>query len=359
MSDRTVTPVLVVGGGVAGLSIAWRLRALGVAAPVLEARDRVGGRTRTVRSGGVDADLGAAWYWPHHVRVAALAEHLGLRTLPQHDAGDALVERPTSVVRMVGPGAAGARRIAGGAQRLSDRLAADLAGDVHLGVRVTHVAHTGEVVRVTCTDGRVLDTAHLVLAVPPRVIADTITFTPGLPATLEAALRRTPTWMGGTAKIVLRYARPFWRAMGLSGLAVSQRGPLGEVHDHTPTPASEGALMGFYAGAGAYVGDAALRLPRVLAQLGRLFGDAAGAPLSVHEHAWWEDDTTSTAADRAPLFDHPRYGDPALARGWWHDTLWFAATETAAAQGGYLDGAIEAADRVVAALQARGVARGA
>ena len=357
MTGDAVSPVVVVGGGVAGLCTAWRLRALGVSALVLEARDRVGGRTRTVSSGEVDADLGAAWYWPHHPRIAELAEQLGVPTFPQHEAGDALFESPTSVVRFRASTAAGARRFAGGAQRLSDRLAAELTGQVHCGVRVTRVerASTDPVLTITCADGRRLHARHLVLAVPPRVIVDTITFAPDLPAALVDTLRRTPTWMGGTAKIVLHYPRPFWRDAGLSGFAVSQRGPLGEVHDHTPITGTDGALMGFFAGAGAYAGGDALRLERVLAQLRRLFGEAAGTPLAVHEHAWWEDDTTSTAADRVPLLEHPGYGDPMLARGWWDETLWFAATETAPAQGGYLDGAIEAADRVVAQLQARGV----
>jgi monoamine oxidase len=53
--------VVVVGAGVAGLTAARALRGSGVDVVVVEARDRVGGRTHTVDVGGVPVDLGAAW----------------------------------------------------------------------------------------------------------------------------------------------------------------------------------------------------------------------------------------------------------------------------------------------------------
>jgi monoamine oxidase len=54
--------VLVVGGGVAGLAAARRLRAAGVEVLVLEARDRLGGRIWTASLvDGLDVDIGASW----------------------------------------------------------------------------------------------------------------------------------------------------------------------------------------------------------------------------------------------------------------------------------------------------------
>jgi monoamine oxidase len=51
--------VVVVGAGVAGLSCARALQARNVTVTVLEARDRAGGRVRTVRVGGEPVELGA------------------------------------------------------------------------------------------------------------------------------------------------------------------------------------------------------------------------------------------------------------------------------------------------------------
>lgn len=55
------TKVLVVGAGVAGLTAARLLHDAGVDVTVIEARDRVGGRTWTSPVGDATVDLGAAW----------------------------------------------------------------------------------------------------------------------------------------------------------------------------------------------------------------------------------------------------------------------------------------------------------
>ena len=72
------TSPLIVGGGLSGLSLAYRLAAQGRDFMVLEARDRFGGRILGQDVGGGAFDLGPAWFWPGQPRIAALIARLGL-----------------------------------------------------------------------------------------------------------------------------------------------------------------------------------------------------------------------------------------------------------------------------------------
>jgi monoamine oxidase len=79
--------VLVVGAGVAGLVAARELVKRGRSCLLLEARDRVGGRTLTQRLGKDWVDLGGQWIGPTQDRLAALARELDVPTFPQHHQG--------------------------------------------------------------------------------------------------------------------------------------------------------------------------------------------------------------------------------------------------------------------------------
>jgi monoamine oxidase len=80
--------VVVVGAGFAGLAAARALVAAGVDVIVLEARDRVGGRSYTrPASDGTLIDLGGQWIGPTQDRLAALAEAVGVTTFPTYNDG--------------------------------------------------------------------------------------------------------------------------------------------------------------------------------------------------------------------------------------------------------------------------------
>jgi monoamine oxidase len=85
--------VIVVGAGLAGLVAARQLVAAGRSVLVVEARDRVGGRTVNASIGaGKVTEMGGQWVGPGQDRVLALARELGVETFPTYHEGRNLLE---------------------------------------------------------------------------------------------------------------------------------------------------------------------------------------------------------------------------------------------------------------------------
>jgi monoamine oxidase len=87
--------VVVAGAGLSGLAAARELEAAGLDVVVLEARDRVGGRTLNQAVGeGPDevVELGGQWVGPTQHEAMGLVRELGLATHPTHAVGKNLFE---------------------------------------------------------------------------------------------------------------------------------------------------------------------------------------------------------------------------------------------------------------------------
>jgi len=61
MKKKRSPSVIVIGGGMAGISAARTLQDASFQVVVLESRDRIGGRVHTDYSFGFPVDLGASW----------------------------------------------------------------------------------------------------------------------------------------------------------------------------------------------------------------------------------------------------------------------------------------------------------
>lgn len=87
--------VVVVGAGLSGLKAAYDIQKAGYSCLVVEARDRVGGKTLSVNPLGDDksVDLGAAWINDtNQSYIYNLAKSLGLSMVQQNTVGDVVLE---------------------------------------------------------------------------------------------------------------------------------------------------------------------------------------------------------------------------------------------------------------------------
>ena len=344
--------ILIIGGGLSGLALADMLQAQGAEYLLVEGRDRLGGRILTGVHDERHFDLGPAWFWPGQPRLAGLVQRFGLDRFDQYASGDLVFEDGQGQVTR-GRGfssMAGSWRLDGGMAALVQALAAGLPERrVRLNARVTALSRAASGITAHLQDGAEISCDQVVLALPPRLAA-AIRFAPALPSATAAALHAVPTWMAGQAKAVAVYDSAFWRDAGLSGDASSRFGPMVEIHDASPIAGGPYGLFGFIGVPPRARHDENRLRDQIVAQLVLLFGEAAAQPAQLFVEDWAADPFCATPADQEPLMAHPRYGLPAALARVWDGRVVFAGSEVAMEFGGYLEGALEAAQAALRQL---------
>jgi monoamine oxidase len=370
-ADRSGARIAIVGGGLSGLYAAWLLAERGIRDWVLfEARSTLGGRILSIPvagSGDGSAtaastarsrfDLGPAWFWPSiQGDLSRLIDTLGLARFAQFESGDMMYERTTGEppVRVRGfVSSPVGMRLAGGTASLIDALHGQLERErILCQTAVRTIRQAGDRLELDSRHASGATTTwrvqHVLLALPPRLAAQSIAFEPSLPDSLSKQWRSTATWMAPHAKYVAVFDTPFWREAGLSGAGRSGRGPMTEIHDAS-MPGQAAALFGFL-GVPPHVrksaGDAVVKT-HCRAQLVRLFGARAAEPRAEFFKDWASDPWTSTAADMQITGDHPEPPDSVVPTGPWKDRLTGIASEWSVRFPGYLAGAVDAAQRGV------------
>ena len=95
--------VVVIGAGPAGTTAATALKEAGLSVAVLEARDRVGGRTWTNTVDGAWLELGGQWISPDQTALLETIDDLGLRTYSRYREGESVyIGRDGRLVRFTG-----------------------------------------------------------------------------------------------------------------------------------------------------------------------------------------------------------------------------------------------------------------
>jgi len=347
---------LIIGGGLSGIYAARLLYQKNRSFVILEARDRLGGRILSPEHRGFFADLGPSWYWPSiHHKVSNLIEAMSLHGYPQFEEGLGRIQNQTGIVRTIRsyPMEPQSWRLSGGMIGLITKLCEEFPENtIKFNHPVCRVERLPIGARVAVGDLEKEPRASfiadkVILAMPPRLAAATILFEPELSHELTQAMLRIGTWMAGQAKFYAFFEDPFWRRAGFSGEGFSEFGPLGEIHDGSNNNTAPYGLTGFVGIPAVQRYNQELVTGAIVRQLASLFGAPAAQPLSFFYQDWAREQFTATRYDQQPMYEHPLYHPPAGQASFWNGTVHFAGTETADQHGGYLEGALSAADRAV------------
>lgn len=349
--------IVIVGGGLSGLSLAWWLSKEGITPTILEASSRLGGRILTKRGKlGTPLELGATWFSDLHTNLLALIDDLELRKFHQFSEGISLFQTKSfePPQKFFVPGAESpSYRLAGGTQELTDTLAKQLpAGSIRLNSRVVAVKEKENGLLVVTADGRTLNPDLVVLCLPPQLAASRIVFAPELPMEVRKLLPAVQTWMAGAIKFTVEYAEPFWRNQGYSGMLYSHAGIIAEMYDHTNMEEDKFGFTGFLNG-GAASYTPAVRKEFAIRQLAELLGDKAAAPVSYFDKVWTGENVL--AGNQIIQRPHQNNGHPLLQTAYMNGKLFFCGTETATAHAGYMEGAVISAKKIAHSLL-RGIA---
>lgn len=234
-------------------------------------------------------------------------------------------------------------RFPGGTQQLATRMAADLGDRVVLGAPVHRIERRPDgTVAVRWPAGEVQARA-VIVAIPPQHRAG-IEFSPPLPEPYTGLAENWP--QGHLSKAYAAYDRPFWRANGCSGEALSDEGPVFITFDVSPGDRGPGILLGFTDARTFDRLSPEQRRAQALSGFATLFGDAALHPLDYTDHCWGTEQFAPGGPTAAvPPGSWTRYGrwlrEPV-------DAIFWAGTETADKWTGFLDGAVRSGQRAAA-----------
>lgn len=340
--------IIIIGAGLSGLLIANKLKKAGHGVLVLEARGRIGGRVLTSwTENETPVELGATWFGPQHRHLIALLQELEIPAFEQYMEGTAFFEpfsmSPPQPVEI--PQEAPSYRIGGGTSNLIETLAHQLdQNEIVLNQVVNRIDFQDDGVFVF-TDDLTFEADKVISTLPPALLINQIEFLPTLPDGLQEICGNTHTWMQDSIKTAIVYEKPFWRHKNWSGTLFSNVGPVSEFYDHSDGSGTKYALCGFVNG-GLMKFPAFERKARVMAQLTRIFGEEAENYMDYQEQVWALEEFTKVPGG-PDLFPHQNNGDPLFADSWFEDRFYIAGTETSPHYGGYMEGAVFAAGRVV------------
>ncbi len=340
--------VIIIGGGLSGLTLAYFLQKRGIETTILEASDTLGGRIQTIiGSLGTPLELGATWFSELHVNLLELIDELELIKYPQYSEGISMFQTKSFEPPQqffIPKADIPSYRLVGGTQMLINALGKKLnSRSIHLNKKVTFIGQSKCNLIVKTVEGTTFEADKVIVCIPPQLAAAKIQFSPVLPEIVREILPTVQTWMAGAIKFVLEYDEPFWRREGYSGMLYSHAGIVVEMYDHTNFEEDKYGFTGFL-NSGAVAYSQQVRKEFVLKQLSELFGMKIMNPVSYVDKVW----NNEFVIDGNPIIlrPHQNNGHDIFVSSYLDDRLHFCNTETAVAFSGYMEGAVIAAKSV-------------
>ena len=343
---------MIVGAGLTGLLTAYLLQELGYNVKVLEARDRIGGRIHTIQSGNAKVEMGATWFNQSHYHLLDIIEEFKVPYFEQFMTGKSYFQTFSNVPpqEIAVPNDSPSYRFKNGTIDLLNSIYTKLKPNtVFLNETVIEIIISESTSEVK-TNSRTLKADVVITTLPPAALIDQIKFTPALPSELISLAEQTHTWMQDSIKVALTYKNPFWREQGKSGTIFSNVGPLTEFYDQSNLENESYALVGFASGSCARF-TKEQRIEKIEAQLKMVFGDEALQYESYNETAWYNEEFTKSNRQEDNLFPHQNGGHSLYQEPLFGDKLFISGAETSKHHSGYMEGAIFAAESVVARLK--------
>ncbi|WP_299677924.1 NAD(P)/FAD-dependent oxidoreductase [uncultured Dokdonia sp.] len=339
--------VIIIGAGLTGLLLAYRLKKREIPFIILEARDRIGGRIHTFLSAKeTPIEMGATWLGQQHTALVRLLKELDIPIYPQYTEGTAWYEPvPMQAAQEVQlpPNESPSYRIQGGSSALIHTLAKDLVKeDIHLHTIVTTIKATPDAIEVHTKDN-VYTASKVVSTLPPNLLATSIQCSPKLPENITAIAKKTHTWMGESIKFGISYTSPFWKEHHWSGTLFSNIGPITEMYDHSTLETNKYALKGFLNSNLSTI-TKKQRQEKVCTQLKRTFGEKALEYIAYEETVWQKQPFTYAPYENYVL-PHQNNGQACYQETHYENRFYIAGSETATYYGGYMEGAVQSAQQ--------------
>ncbi|MCH8534881.1 MAG: FAD-dependent oxidoreductase [Flavobacteriaceae bacterium] len=337
--------IIIVGGGLSGLTLSYFLSKQQMESTLLEASSRLGGRIQTLHGSlNTPLELGATWFSDAHPYLLQLLEDLKLNKYPQYTTGVSFFQTSTFKPPQeftIPETESKSYRLVNGSQEVIKGLVEKInPQNIRLNTKVSKIKEVGQKIVIETTDAEILEADHVILCLPPQLISSEIEISPKLPNHVTNILTNVQTWMSGSIKFVLEYKSPFWRKKKLSGMLFSHVDTLSEIHDHTNFDENKFGFTGFlHKHAENFTQKE--RKNKVLNQLTPFFGQQIQQPL-VYADKVWKDEFilgNNLALNQA----HLNNGHPVLQKSYLNGKLHFAGTESSAHFPGYMEGAVYAA----------------